>query len=248
VGVLRYFFAPVLLLIVWTAGWFFAGSVLVPSPLSVVIRLMSLISDGESLTNISITVFRGIFSLLITYLIALPAGILCGLNKRVMESVSPLVTLSQSSPPVIWIALLMIWTGMGNTVPVAVAVLTILPVVFFSTASAVSSIDRDLYTVVKVYRIKKTGIFKGVIIPAIFPALTGSFSYALGVVWKVIATAEFFGSANGIGARLYWSFRLLDISGLFAWSLIIILIGFMIDTFLIRLLREKNSLFTDGDK
>jgi len=245
---MRYILTPVILLSVWTAGWFLAGSILVPSPLSVLLRLISILAAGESISNISVTVFRGILSLLIVYALSFPAGILCGLNRKIMESISPLVTLSQSCPPVIWIALLMIWTGMGNTIPVAVAVLTILPVVFFSTASAVSSIDKDLYAAAKVYRITKARILTGIIIPAILPSLIGSFSYALGVVWKVVATAEFFGSANGIGARLYWSFRMLDIPGLFAWSLIIVVIGFLIDSFLIGLLRDKALRYIGGVK
>jgi len=248
VGIIRYLLTPVLLVTLWSAGWIFAGDVLVPSPHSVLFRLISIMTDGESLGNIAATVFRGVFSLIITYAVSLPLGILCGLNKKIMESISPVVTLSQSCPPVIWIALLMIWTGLGNTVPIAVAILTIMPVVFFSTASAVSSIDRDLYSVTKVYRIKKTGIFTGIIIPAILPSLTGSISYSLGVVWKVVATAEFFGSADGIGARLYWSFRMLDIPGLFAWALVIIIIGFLIDTVLIRVIRERIRNFMDGSK
>ncbi len=244
----RYLLTPVLLISVWIAGWLLAGSILVPSPAAVLIRLISILSVVDSLNNISVTVFRGILSLVITYALSLPAGILCGLNKKIMEAISPLVTLSQSCPPVIWIALLMIWTGMGNTVPVVVAVLTIMPVVFFSTASAVSTIDNDLFDIAKVYHIKKIRILRGIIIPAISPAIIGSLSYALGVVWKVVATAEFFGSGNGIGARLYWSFRMLDIPDLFAWSIVIIVIGFFIDTFLIRLLRERIIRPMDGGK
>lgn len=236
---MRFILTPALIIAAWTAGWAFAGDVLVPSPYSVLLRFLSILQNAESVDNISVTVFRGLISLVITYALSLPAGIACGLNRKVMDSISPLVTLSQSCPPVIWIALMMIWTGMGNIVPVAVAVLTMLPVVFFSTASAVSSIDRELYDLAEVYRVKKKRVLTGIILPAISPALAGSLSYSLGVVWKVVATAEFFGSADGIGARLYWSLRLLDTKELFTWALIIIVIGFFIDSFLIRILRDR---------
>ncbi len=244
----RYILTPLLLLSVWCAGWILAGDILVPSPLAVFLHLLSMITDPESLSHVSITVFRGVISLFITYFISLPAGILCGMNSKLMDGISPLITLSQSCPPVLWIALLMIWTGMGGVVPVAVAVITMMPVVFFSTASGVSSIDKDLYAVTKVYRISKPAVLTGVILPSILPSLAGSMSYSLGVVWKVTATAEFFGSPDGIGACLYWSFRLLDIKGLFAWALIIILTGFAIDRVLIRELSEKFLSITGGRK
>jgi len=248
VAAVKYLLTPVILAAIWGAGYFFAGSNLVPSPLSVFHRLILILTDREAINNISVTVFRGVLSLVITYIITVPAGIVCGLNRKVMESISPLVTFSQGSPPVIWISLLMIWTGMGNIVPVTVAVLTLIPVIFFSTASAASSIDRNLYDVTKVFRVKRTGVLFGIILPAILPSLSGSLSYALGVVWKVVATAEFFGSGNGIGARLYWSFRMLDIAGLFAWALVIIVIGFLIDSILLRVLRVRVSEFMEGRK
>ncbi len=230
---------PALVLGLWLAGYIWLGAALVPSPSSALLRMGSFFTDISSLHHLAVSLFRGMLGLLITYSIALPAGILCGMNRRLMEGLSPLVTLSQSCPPVIWIALIMVWAGMGNTVPVTVSVLTMLPVVFFSTASGVRAIDPDLFNLARLYRVPGRRILKGIILPGLAPSLVGSLSYALGVAWKVIATAEFFGSADGIGSRLYWCFRFLDMSGLFAWALVLILLGFLIDTFIIRTLRGK---------
>lgn len=245
---LNYLLTPAILLAAWICGWLFAGEMLVPSPLSVFERLCSMLGDSDTIGNISLTVYRSVLSLFITYLIALPAGIICGLSRKIMDGISPLVTLSQSCPPVLWIALLMIWSGMGGVIPVAVAVITMLPVVFFSTASGASSIDKDLFMVTRVYRVSGPEIITGIILPSILPSLSGSLSYALGVVWKVIATAEFFGSPDGIGARLYWSFRLLDTTGLFAWAMVIIIIGFSVDRFLLRTLSIKLVSVSAGKK
>lgn len=236
---IKYLIAPLLLVLLWAAGSFAAGGVLFPSPFDVLPRLAEIFTDYRLASNIAVTLFRGVVSLLIVYSISLPAGVICGLSRNFMDMISPLVTMSQSAPPVIWIALLMIWTGVGNTVPVVVAVITILPVVFFSTASAVSSIDRGYFSVAKVYRIRKRDVVKGIILPAIYPSIAGSLSYSLGVVWKVVATAEFFGSGDGIGARLYSSFRMLDTAALFAWAIVIVALGFLIDSVIIRAIGKK---------
>lgn len=237
--IIKYILTPALVLAAWTAGYLVLGEALFPSPLSVIIRTGRLFGDPVSVNHLSLSLFRGFLGLVITYIIALPAGILCGLNKRLMDGLSPLVTIFQSCPPVIWISLLMVWVGMGNIVPVTVAVLTMLPVVFFSTASAVRSIDSDLFDFAYVYHTGRFRILTGIILPAIYSALVASLSYSLGVTWKVIATAEFFGSADGIGSRLYWSFRFLDMAGLFAWTLVLIILGFITEMFIIRILREK---------
>lgn len=236
---IRLFLTPAIVLVLWTVGYLALGGLLVPSPLSVLMRTAGIITDAESLNHLSLSLFRGFAGLLITYVIALPAGILCGMNRKIMDGLSPLVTILQSCPPVIWISLLMVWAGMGNVVPVTVAVLTMLPVLFYSTASAVRAIDSDLFDLARVYRIAGVRILTGIIFPAIYPSLVGSLSYSLGVAWKVIATAEFFGSADGIGSRLYRTFRFLDMTGLFAWTLVLIVLGLVMDTIFIRLLREK---------
>lgn len=245
---IKYLLTPGIVLILWAAGYIGLGEALVPSPLSVLTRTCGFFTDTVSVNHLSMSLFRGILALVITYCIALPAGILCGLNRRLMDGLSPLVTILQSCPPVIWISLLMVWAGMGSTVPVTVAVLTMLPVVFYSTAAAVSSIDHNLFDLVHVYRTAKPRVLTGIIFPAISSALIGSFSYSLGVTWKVIATAEFFGSAEGIGSRLYWSFRFLDITGLFAWTLVLITLGFITETFFIRNLRDKFFQSTESKR
>ena len=243
---IKYLLTPVLVLTLWSAGYIWLGEALVPSPLSALGRMGYFFSDPGSLNHLAISIFRGVVGLIITYAIALPAGILCGMNRRLMEGLSPLVTLSQSCPPVIWIALIMVWAGMGNTVPVTVAVLTMLPVVFFSTASGVQAIDTDFFRLARLYHVPGRRILTGIILPGLAPSLVGSLSYALGVAWKVIATAEFFGSADGVGSRLYWCFRFLDMPGLFAWALILVLLGFLVETFLIRALRDKLLSSMEG--
>lgn len=236
---IRFLLTPGIVMVIWTAGYLVLGESLVPSLQSVFLRTIRLMTDTESLNHLSLSLFRGFAGLLVTYVIALPAGILCGMNRRIMDGLSPLVTILQSCPPVIWISLLMVWAGMGNVVPVTVAVLTMLPVVFYSTASAVRAIDSNLFDLARVYRIAGVRILTGIIFPAIYPSLVGSLSYSLGVAWKVVATAEFFGSADGIGSRLYRTFRFLDMTGLFSWTLVLIILGLVMDVYFIRLLREK---------
>jgi len=246
--IIRYLVTPCIILVIWTVGYFGMGESLVPSPLSVILKTGRLFSDTQSINHLSLSLFRGVFGLLITYSIALPAGIICGLNRRLMDGLSPLVTILQSCPPVIWISLLMVWAGTGTVVPVTVSVLTMVPVIFYSTTSAVRAIDHDLFDLARVYKVSGLGILSGIILPAIYPSLTGSLSYSLGVAWKVIATAEFFGSADGIGSRIYWSFRFLDMTGLFAWTFVLIVFGFITEMILIRNIREKFLASSESRK
>ncbi len=240
-GKLKYIVSFGIILVVWQVISLFMGSVLVPPPLTIIIKLGVLVSASTTWEHILISVFRGILGLSITFILAIPAGLAGGLSKKLMDLTSPLVTASQSCPPIIWIAILMVWVGMGAAVPLVVIVLTLFPVIFFNIANGVASIDKDLFHLARIYRIKKRIILKDIILPGINSSLIASFSYALGVTWKVIATAEFFGSSNGIGSRLYWSFRYLEIPDLYSWALILILMGFFLEVTVIDSLRRRNT-------
>lgn len=245
---LKYLISLTIILSVWQILSFFMGSVLVPSPCTVFIKLGLLLTLESTWQHILISLFRGIMGLAITFLVALPAGIAGGLNRKILDITSPLVTASQSTPPIIWIAILMVWVGMGATVPVVVIMLTLFPVIFFNIANGTANIDKELFHLARIYRIKKRFILRDIILPGMNSSLIASFSYALGVTWKVIATAEFFGSSNGIGSRLYWSFRYLEIPDLYSWALILILIGFFLEVTVIDSLRRKQKGMEKSDR
>ncbi|TWI66956.1 NitT/TauT family transport system permease protein [Desulfobotulus alkaliphilus] len=238
-GCIPFIFSMGLMLTFWGFLTFFMGTGLVPSPVETFSCLAKMLLGASLWENVAISVFRGLLAISTTLFLALITGILAGLSRKTMSLITPLVVALQATPPILWITLLMIWAGTGSTVPIAVVIASLYPPLFFTVAQSVASLDPRLFSLAKIYGVKNYRLLKDLILPGIHPYLLGGLSYALGSCWKVTAVAEFFGSSRGIGAGVYWSYRMLDMPQLFSWAIILVGMGMGIEFGLIRPLRRR---------
>lgn len=236
----------IMLVVLWTVASGIFGESLVPGPVATVHELLRMVIRVNTWRHVCLTVFRGTAGLILATAGAYVIGIPCGLNGTVMRLLSPWVTAMQSCPPIVWISLLLVWAGVGATVPILVVAAAVFPVLFLNIAQGTAAIDRRLFAMATVYRLPRRTILRHIVLPGISRYALAAFSFALGVTWKVTATAEFFGSGTGIGARIYWSYRVLDMPRLFAWTVLIMTVGVILETGLIHPIRDR--LKTEDDK
>jgi NitT/TauT family transport system permease protein len=222
---------------VWSLGTFIFGDRLVPSLFTTFSQLVTLALTPDFWVEIAITLFRGITALFFTILLALSTGIAAGRRERMMMMISPLVAMLQATPPILWITLLMVWAGSGSAVPIVVVIASLFPPLFANVAYSTAALDRRLFGMARLYHVGRYRILKDLIWPGIFPFFLSGLSFALGTCWKVAAVAEFLGSSRGIGSRIYWSYRMLDMPVLFSWAVVLIGLGVSVEWGLIRPLR-----------
>ena len=80
------------------------------------------------------------------------------------------------------------------------------------------------------YHVPRNRVLRQLILPGIQDASHASIAFAAGITWKVTATAEYLSAENGIGARLHIAFQNLELPELFAWTVLLAVIGLGIDT------------------
>lgn len=228
-----------ILLMVWWLATLSFGQALAPSPGRTFAALLVILGDIEAWKNIAATLFRGLAGLLISMAAALLLGIPAGLSKKTMGLVSPLVAALQSCPPVLWISLLMVWVGSGDAVPLGVVFASLLPPLFANVAQGVAAIDQRLLDMARVYELGRWRTLLKIVLPGLYPFLLASLSFVVGICWKVTAVAEFFGAPDGIGSRIYWSYRMLEMPQMFAWALILVLLGLALEVWIIQPLRHN---------
>ena len=236
--IVRHLLPWLVLLAVWAALAAAFGEQLVPGPRRTTQELAGLALQASTWEHLALTVFRGTLGLSLGTLAGYLLGIPCGLSPATMRLLSPLVTALQSCPPIVWISLLLVWAGIGAVVPVLVVAAATFPVLFINLAHGTAEIDRGLLQMARVYRLPPWRILLDIILPGTSRYALAAFSFALGVTWKVTATAEFFGAGSGVGARIYWAQRQLDMPLLFAWTAMIVVLGMLIEIGLILPLRQ----------
>ena len=205
------------------------GPALMPTPAKTIDSLGTLLITPKFWTAFSITLLRASGALLAATALALFTGIAAGLSRPFMAFITPAIAILQSTPPILWITLLMVWSGTGGMVPFVVVVATLYPPLFAVVAQSTAHIPHAFFDTCRVHRIPAHAVLRHLILPGIFPGFLGGFSFALGTCWKTAAVAEFLGSSSGIGAQIYWSYRMLDMERLFAWGAVLIGLGLVLE-------------------
>ena len=162
-----------------------------------------------------ITVFTGF---LIASVIAIPLGVLCGLNRTLMLALNPLIQIFKPVSPVAWLPIVTMVVSAVYTAPqpwlekcfiisaVTVSLCAIWPSLI-NTALGVSSIDKDYMNVARVLQLNfSTQIFK-IVLPAALPYIFTGLRISLGVGWMVLIAAELLSQNPGLGKFVWDEFQ-----------------------------------------
>jgi NitT/TauT family transport system permease protein len=135
----------------------------------------------------------------------------------------------------------MVWAGTGSLVPMATVFAATLPFVFSNTAQGVMGLEPRVLAMGKLYGVPAIRVWRLFILPGIAPYYLAGLSTVLATGWKAAAVAEFLGSHTGVGAKLYWSYRNLNMEDLQAWTLALIVLGLTLEGAVITPLRRKAA-------
>ena len=191
-----------------------------------------------------ITVFAGF---MIATIIALPIGIICGLNKYVMTAFSPLIQIFKPVSPLAWLPIVtMVVSAVYTTnnglfeksfINSAITVaLCSLWATLINTALGVASIDKDYINVAKVLRLGSIEKVIKVVIPASLPYIFAGLRISLGVGWMVLIAAEMLAQNPGLGKFVWDEFQngsSHSLARILVAVFTIGLIGFMLDRIMV---------------
>lgn len=219
------------------------------------------------------TVFVGFF---IAAAIAIPLGIMCGLNRIFMASMTPLISIFRPVSPVVWLLIFQIIVGalflpdpashplfvfMNDSLN-PLSFLQTNPAMIFSactvamcalwpalvnTALGVSAIDKDHLNVAKVLKLGFWSRLFKIVIPSSLPLVFAGLRISLGVGWMVLIAAEALSSSDGLG-KFVWDEYQNGSSQSFANIILACFVVGVIGFFLDRLMIILQRLvsFDDG--
>ena len=175
------------------------------------------------------------------FLLALIMGLVLGALSyrfRILEAfLAPLITTLQSIPVASFVVLLLIWFG-SEALSFFSSFLVVFPSVYVNTMSGFKSTDKQLLEMADVFHVRGWNRFFYFYRPALMPYLISCLKISLGMSWKSGVAAEVIGIPRfSLGERLYMSKIYLDTAGLFAWTLIVILLSFIFEKTVLYLIK-----------
>lgn len=161
------------------------------------------------------TVFVGF---MLGTIIAVPLGILCGLNKTIQAAINPLIQIFRPVSPLAWLPIvtLVVSALYRSSDPmfaksflisaITVTLCSMWPTLV-NTALGVASIDKDLLNVSRVLRLStRTKIMK-IVLPSSLKLIFTGMRLSLGVAWMVLIAAEMLAQNPGLGKFVWDEFQ-----------------------------------------
>ena len=204
-----------------------------------------------------VTVMSGF---LVAAIIAIPLGIVMGLNKNVQASVNPIVQIFKPVSPLAWLPLVtmvvsalyvsddpLVSKSFINSM-ITVSLCSLWPMVI-NTSLGVASLDKDLVNVSKVLRLSPLTHVKKIVLPASVPMIFTGMRLSLGVAWMVLIAAEMLAQNPGLGKFVWDEFQngsSESLARIMAAVIVIGFIGFLLDRTMLQLQKmvswDKSSV------
>lgn len=225
-----------------------AGPLLSPPPHTVMTKVWDLILSGDAVRELVVTVGRALGGIALANVLGLALGLAAGRILFFSRAVSPLVTAMQACPPIVWVSLILVWAGTGTLVPMAAVFMATLPPLFVNVAQGARGLNPRLFAMSRVFDVPWPTRLTRLLVPGVFPFWLAGFSHTLTAGWKVAAMAEYLGSHDGVGARIFWAYRRLDMVELYAWVVIVVALGLALECGLVAWVRGRLHRRERGDK
>lgn len=217
------------------------NQVLVPSPAETLQALAVLCKSGELGENLLITFQRQIVGLGAGIVIGLSSGLLAGYFIKLELLMRPLISFLLAVPAIIFVAVAMVWFGLGTKMTIFLVSLLVFPVIHTNTAEGLKSIDHDLLQMARVYNLPLLLTIGKIYLPGMRHYLIAGLSLAMASSVRLTIMAELLGAREGMGQRIAIARTYLETERLFAWILVLLIILVSLEFLLIRPLKHWSS-------
>lgn len=219
-----------LILLLYCAVWWLISvivnnEVLLPGPAETLKRLGSLLLVRANRLSLLASVGRVLLGMLIGMVTGILLGVLTGILPVAEELLRPLRNIVRATPVTSFILLFILWFS-SSMVPVLIAALMTVPIIWVSVADGLKAVDRKLIEMVRVFRLPVIKRIRDLYIPSVLPGFRGAMKNALGFAWKSGVAAEILSIPRvAVGSLLYRAKLNIETTDLFAWTLGIVILS-----------------------
>lgn len=200
-----------------------------PSPFSVIGALLSLMKTADFYISSGYSLLRILLGFLLGVFFGVVIAVATKLSNWLKDFFAPLLTLVRATPIASFIILLMVWMN-RDYVPVFTSVLIVAPIVCGSFLAGIEQTDKNLIEMANAFRMDRKNKIKKLYIPSVLPYFSSASVTSLGMAWKAGTAAEVICNPHyGIGARLYDSKIYLEVPELFAWTVTVVALSFLLE-------------------
>ena len=200
-----------------------------PTPSSLLPALRDLLIGGEIWGDLGRSLFRLAAGFVLSLVVGVPLGILCGRSAAMRNFVSPLLALFYPVPKAALIPILMLWFGAGDLSKIIIIFMSVsLPIVYHGQQGA-AAVEEKLLWSARAMGMGPAGLLLRVVLPAALPELLLGVRVALVIGLIVMISSEMIVRQNGLGYDIFNAMDMAQYRLTYAVIVIVGVLGFVLD-------------------
>lgn len=229
-----------------TAGflviWWLAAQLypvyLLPSPIEVGLAFVGIVNSGQLFVKLFQSFQHFIPGLVIGTIFGVGLGVSLGWSGILDDALTPVIRLLRPVPPLAWIAVAIVWFGIGHVGAAFIVSIGALWINFYNSYSGVKGVSEELMDVASSLGVHNDWtMIRKVVIPSATPEIITGVRTGVGRCWMLVVAAELFG-APGIGYEIINASQNLAMDVALAYMLVISIVYLIIDVGVLRTQRR----------
>lgn len=209
-----------------------------PLPQTVIAALWRMLTVGDFIDDVGISVARVWGAFLLSVVMAVPIGIWMSSYRIVGTLIEPIVDFIRYLPVPALVPLLIIWFGIGEASKVAVLWMGTFFQLVLLIADDAKRVPKEFIETGYTLGAKPRQITRDIVLRAMLPNMVDNLRITLGWCWTWIIVAEIVAANSGIGHAIWSMRRFLKTPEVMAGILTVGIIGLITDQ-LIRALHRR---------
>ena len=234
--------APILLGALLVAGWAVSagpGTILLPTPAQVVVRLVESLADLDFWGYVGVTVLEALGGVVLGVAVALPLAVLIHWSAWVSAAVNPFLGATQAIPAIALAPLLVLWIGYGLVPVILLCALIVFFPILISAVVGLRHVDAAVVDAGRMDGATSWQLLVHIELPMALPSILGGLRNGVSLAVTGAIVGERGMGGNGLGRVLTVQRGNVDTAGMIAT--IVVLAAIASAAYAVVLYAERTS-------
>lgn len=196
--------ATIGLLIVWQIAAMIVHRPILPAPTDVFVVFFQELQK-DLLIHFAYSLWRVTAGMVLSVLVAAPAGLAIGGSERMNRLLSPIIYLLYPIPKVVFVPVVLLFLGIGDTAKITLIFLILFFQIIVLVRDQAVSIPPQLLQSLSSLGAGRRALFRFVYLPASLPAILTALRQSIGTAIAVLYISELFATKYGLGYYIYYN-------------------------------------------
>ena len=215
------------------------NDIYIPRIQQVIEAINIIFKDQNFLRVILSSFYRTMLSYILALIFSMILGVLAVVYPFFKYLMQPINSFSKTIPTMVLVVLSLVWFDKDKT-PFVVGFAITFPILYEGIRNSLMQIDKKIIDMTKIYEVSLKDKIKKIYLPVMKFYFMSIFVSTFSLTFKVVIAGEVHGQPKfGIGSQIQLEKVNFNVSGIFAWIVIIVFISLVLEI-INKYIEEKN--------